>query len=329
MQNVTNEELKSLCEQAGLQFESKDPLPQSGGDRRYFRVQCTEGTYIASASENVAENNTFFSWGDTFTSLQIPVPKVLAIAKQRMLYLQQDLGTSSLLDMVAKHGHIPEVFACYKQVLKYLVRLQIDAHKKLDYSLCLAAPRFNFDAALFDLNYFREFYVDHVGIAHNPALLQAEFEILATQIDKISLQGFMYRDLQGRNVMVHNGLVFFIDYQGGMQGPPQYDVASLLYQAKAELPQQWKQDLFDYYTDLYQHHCAIPFDSNLFKCDYQNIVLMRLLQVLGAYGRRGLLEGKAHFVDSIPLGIKNLQDFVEQHGVQSQFPELGKLVTML
>jgi aminoglycoside/choline kinase family phosphotransferase len=158
--------------------------------------------------------------------------------------------------------------------------------------------------------------------------LQAEFEILSTQIGAIQPVHFMYRDFQGRNIMVHQEQVFFIDYQGGMHGPLQYDLASLLWQAKAQLPQDWKEDLMHIYLQSVQ--VLLPnLDITAFKTNYENIVLMRLLQVLGAYGRRGLLEGKAHFISSIPQGIANIKTWQTQNNIAHTLPTLWQVLQQL
>jgi RNase adapter protein RapZ len=321
--------IQLLCKSAGLNFVAHTTIAQSGGDRQYYRVQCTEGNYIATYSDNLAENKTFFEWGNTFAQLHLPVPKVLAINAHQNIYLQQDLGQQCLLDLLLKEGYTSNVFALYQQVLTQLVRFQIEAHKSLNYDLCLAAPKFGYAAALFDVHYFKQYYLGNIAISYDEVILEREFELLADKIDAIALQGFMYRDLQGRNIMVHNTETYFIDYQGGMQGPPQYDVASLLYQAKAALPMQWKQDLFTYYTAQYSKACNVEVNQAQFTQDYNYIVLMRLLQVLGAYGRRGLLEGKAHFVASIPFGVANIKEFAKQQNLVNQFPTLSAIVDQL
>jgi aminoglycoside/choline kinase family phosphotransferase len=304
-----------------------DALPASGGDRLYLRVHCKKQNLIATYSDNLVENKTFFEWTKTIEKLNLPVPKLLAIAPERDLYLQQDLGTECLLDYLLHNNYNDVSKAYYKTVLQNLVQLQLKADTVIDYSLCLVRHRFNAEAALFDLNYFVQYYLSTTKIEYNASLLAQEFTQLSLQVDAIQPQGFMYRDLQGRNIMLHNNEPYFIDFQGGMQGPLQYDVASLLWQAKANLPNTWRQELLEFYIQELQKNIEV--DEVTFKANYQKIVLMRLLQVLGAYGRRGILEGKQHFIDSIPQGIANVKQFSQDIVLDKTMPELSKIITSL
>ena len=120
--------------------------------------------------------------------------------------------------------------------------------------------------------------------------------------------------------------VHFIDYQGGMKGAPQYDVASLLWQAKANLPDDWKQRLLEDYMDAFEKIVQEPIDKDSFRSQYNGYILIRLLQVLGAYGFRGLFERKAHFLTSIPHALQNLKWFVDNQNVGIALPEFKKVL---
>jgi len=139
----------------------------------------------------------------------------------------------------------------------------------------------------------------------------------------------MFRDFQSRNIMVHKNGIYFIDYQGCMQGPPQYDVASLLWQAKAQLPAAWKEDLLNGYIASLSKLPVPRMDEIHFRRGYLQFVLLRMLQVLGAYGFRGLLEHKPHFISSIGPALKNLQEFLSDHPQIPTYPELRNLLEKL
>jgi aminoglycoside/choline kinase family phosphotransferase len=315
----------ALALTANIKVNVIEQLPASGGDRLYLRVQSTIGNFIATYSNNLQENHTFFEWTKTFAALQLPVPKIIAIAPEKDLYLQEDLGTICLLDFLLEQQL--EAKQHYKTVLNNLASMQVKAHEHINYGLCLVRKKFDKEAALFDLNYFVQYYLSTRQVNYDANKLNAEFMQLADAVDAIEPQGFMYRDLQGRNIMLHGEVPYFIDYQGGMQGPLQYDVASLLWQAKANLPQAWKDELLDYY--ILELKKILDVDEISFKHNYNRIVLMRLLQVLGAYGRRGLLEGKKHFIDSIPQGLANVKFFARHISLEHEMPELAAIIVQL
>lgn len=126
----------------------------------------------------------------------------------------------------------------------------------------------------------------------------------------------------------NNDKVHFIDYQGGMKGAPQYDTASLLWQAKANLSDDWKQRLLEDYMETFEKMIEQPIDKEVFRSQYNGYVLIRLLQVLGAYGFRGLFERKAHFLTSIPLALQNLKWFFTNQNIGIALPEFKKVLEL-
>ncbi|HEY4153938.1 MAG TPA: RNase adapter RapZ, partial [Puia sp.] len=190
----------------------------------------------------------------------------------------------------------------------------IRGDKGLDYeNWCLTSSEFGKQAILSDLLYFKYYFLDTLQLPYDKEKLVADFEIFASDLSKVDYKYFMFRDFQSRNIMIENEKVHFIDYQGGMKGALQYDVASMLWQAKAELPDEWKNKLLEYYMDCVESELGRPVDRERFIRQFRGYVLIRLMQVLGAYGFRGLFERKAHFLISIPLGLKNLRDFLQNH----------------
>jgi aminoglycoside/choline kinase family phosphotransferase len=322
------ENLKQLLIANNIAINNIEPIVAGGGDRQYFRITDATKTYIGTVSTNAIENKTFFSFTNTLKKEQVLVPEIICKNTAGTIYVQQDLGNTCLLDAILQDGYTPENFNYYRAAVKQLAKVQIIAGKNIDYDLCLADKKFDKTAALKDLNYFITYYATPKNIEFDVQKLNAEFDTLSTQIGAIQPIHFMYRDFQGRNIMVHQEQVFFIDYQGGMQGPLQYDLASLLWQAKAQLPQDWKEDLIHIYLQSVQ--VLLPnVDVHLFKTNYESIVLMRLLQVLGAYGRRGLLEGKAHFISSIPQGIANIKTWQAHNNIAHNMPELWHVLQQL
>ncbi|HAI83588.1 MAG TPA: hypothetical protein DCL43_07965 [Chitinophagaceae bacterium] len=304
-----------------------EKLPQSGSDRIYYRIFCEdESTFIATYNTNIKENKTFVKFTQHFLSKQLPVPKIVAVNERYDVYLQQDLGAESLLNQIEKEGHSQRVYELFEQSLKALAKLQIHGHEDFNYGWCLTAKEFGKQAILSDLLYFKYYFLDTLKQPYDKQALLDDFDALATYLTRTQYKYFMFRDFQSRNIVVHNNAVSFIDYQGGMQGALQYDVASLLWQAKAELPETWKVQLLNYYIDEVEQLLQRPIDRNTFTSQYNGYVLIRLLQVLGAYGFRGLFERKAHFLASIPLALQNLKWFLANCRVGISVPEFEQLL---
>jgi aminoglycoside/choline kinase family phosphotransferase len=304
------------------------PVAQSGGDRQYFIITSQDATkYIATISNNTIENDAFFYFTEIFQSIEATVPKIIAVSDDKQMYVQTYGGAHNLLEVVLQEGYTPEVFNLYKKALAQLAKLQLLSHNKIDYFKCVASHKFDAQAVLFDLNYCLKYYVDAKNIRYDSSALQIEFASLSELIGAMPNTNFMYRDFQGRNIMVNDKRnLLFIDYQGGMQGPLQYDVASLLWQAKAQLPVDWKEDLLLYYFNCAQLITGNQLNKEKFISDYYLILLTRLLQVLGAYGRRGLVEGKKHFIESIPSAITNLQTWMNYKDIAATHPQIHQLL---
>ena len=301
-----------------------ETIAKAGSDREYARAFVDDKTYIVCESSNVRENETFFSFSKTFAENNLPTPIVLAVNSSKTIYIQDDFGDANLLSLLLKNGYTNEMKSLYKKAIKSLAKLQIQS--KINYNDCFLAKQFDHYAVLADLNYFKYYFLDFLQIEYNKYELNKEFEQLSYQIEKMEPHYFMYRDFQGRNIMIKNEIAHFIDFQGGMKGPIQYDLASLLWQAKAEIPTEWKNELLQFYIE--EVSTIIKINKEEFANDYATIVLIRLLQVLGAYGLRGVIENRPHFLSSIPQGLENIIEWKQTYELKN-FPILNEILTAI
>ncbi|MBL7734496.1 MAG: phosphotransferase [Chitinophagaceae bacterium] len=324
------EDIKRLFESSiGLPLTSIEKIPQSGSDRSYFRIHAEERSFIATRGENIRENLSFIYFTRHFRSLGCPLPEVICVNEANTLYIQQDLGNISLLNKFEQLGHTEEVYRLYQQSLRQLAFLQINGDQGLDYSQCITSKEFGKQAIMSDLLYFKYYFLDTLQLPYDKEVLLENFETLAGYLARADHKYFMFRDFQSRNIMINDGRVYFIDYQGGMKGALQYDAASLLWQAKAELPEQWKTSLLTYYMDCVEERLGGPIDRSRFTSQYDGYVLIRLVQVLGAYGFRGLFEKKAHFLTSIPLALNNLKSFLNNQHDKTVSGELERILNLI
>ena len=309
-----------------LHFEK---LPKSGGDRIYFRIVTGNNSYIATYNENLRENETFLYFTQHFSKIKAPVPCIHYTSEDGKMYLQQDFGNTSLLNELEKYGQNQYVYDLFKKSLKALAHLQIKGISGFDYSRCLTSKEFGKQAIISDLLYFKYYFLDTLKIPYDKEKLIGDFEALGTYLTRVQHKYFMFRDFQSRNIQVQNNEVHFIDYQGGMKGALQYDAASLLWQARANLIEDWKNSLLEYYMDCVSETLNRSIDRDRFVSQYNGYVLIRLMQVLGAYGFRGLFERKAQFLTSIPLALTNLKWFLDNKKMGIALPEYERILTLI
>jgi aminoglycoside/choline kinase family phosphotransferase len=305
-----------------------EKIPQSGSNRMYFRVRTAGASYIATYNDNIRENRTFVYYSRHFRQQGCPVPEIYCVNESYTLYLQEDFGDKSLLAELEQQGHNDESYAFFRQSLEALAKLQIRGDEGLDYDWAITSREFGKQAILSDLLYFKYYFLDTLEIPYDKEKLIDDFDALSSYLTHVDHKHFMFRDFQSRNIMLSEGRVHFIDFQGGMKGALQYDVASLLWQAKAELSDAWKDSLLDYYMDRVEEILEIKLDRVSFVSQYNGYVLIRLLQVLGAYGFRGLFERKAHFLTSIPLALRNLKWFIGHKQIGIALPEFERLLDL-
>jgi len=313
----------------GKDHRQLDVLPQSGSERRYFRVYDSDDSVIGTYGANIKENETFIYFSDHFRKKDLPVANILAVNDSITAYLQEDFGDRSLLNILEQKKFTDEVYSLFKKSLERLAQLHIKGDEGLNYNLCLTNTEFGKQAIMADLLYFKYYFLDALRRPYNKQKLIDDFEALSTYLTHTEYKYFMFRDFQSRNILVKDdNSIHFIDYQGGMKGAPQYDVASMLWQARANLPDEWKENLLVDYMNAFENLIGSPLERNIFRSQYNGYVLIRLLQVLGAYGFRGLFERKAQFLTSIPLALNNLKWFFENQSLGIAVPEFSKVLSI-
>ena len=306
-----------------------DVLPQSGSERRYFRLHGKNESVIGTYGANTRENETFIYFSRHFKKNELAVPVILAVSDDGMYYLQEDFGDISLLNRLEDSGYNESNYNLFKKSLEALASLQVNGDKGLDYDRCLTNSAFGKQAIMADLLYFKYYFLDALRKPYDKQKLIDDFEALSNYLTHTEYKYFMFRDFQSRNIMIKDDeTVHFIDYQGGMKGAPQYDVASMLWQARANLPDAWKNHLLNDYIDSFESIIGEKIDRNIFRTQYNGYVLIRLLQVLGAYGFRGLFERKAQFLTSIPLALRNLKEFFDNQSLGISVPEFRKVLDL-
>ena len=313
-------ELEKLFSGIGDKLVRCDTISGSGSNRQYTRLHGEKITAIGVYGKDVCENKAFIALSRHFKEKGIKVPQILNVSEDFHYYITEDLGDTQLFSLLSPDAQPVELL---EKCMQALPDIQYKAGETLDYTLCYPQQEFDRHTVFWDLNYFKYEFLKPNGIEFDELLLEQDFEHFAEILLAENTNTFMFRDFQSRNVMVKDGEPFFIDYQGGRRGPVYYDLASFVYQAKARFSEQLKQHLIDTYIAAASKYTAI--NPALFRERLEYFVLFRNLQTLGAYGFRGLVEHKAHFIQSIPFGIHNLKELLKA----AKFEDLPYLTKVL
>jgi aminoglycoside/choline kinase family phosphotransferase len=280
-----------------------------GSGRQIIRLSSDKANAIGILYNVREENIAFLEFSRHFRRLGLPVPEIYGDDLDRGAYLEEDLGDTTLFEFLSQHrageNIAPEAVEAYRKVVAVLPRFQVEAGRDLNYGVCYPRDSFDRQSIAWDLNYFKYYFLRLAGIPFNEQALENDFDRLANFLLSAPHDYFMYRDFQSRNILLRNGQPFFLDYQGGRKGALQYDIASLLYDAKADLPPELRQQLLDLYIS--QVSRFVTLDHERFLHHYYAYVYVRILQALGAYGFRGFYERKVHFLQSVPYALKNLR----------------------
>lgn len=303
------------------------PVKADGSNRKLFRLIAPGISVIGVYGPDKLENRAFIAFSKHFKSLGLSVPEIYAYDDANKIYLETDLGELTLFDFLVssrKGNSFPdEAFELYKKALVQLARFQTIGIKNLDLKLCYPRASFDRQSIMWDMNYFKYYFVKLAGIPFNEQKLENDYNNLADLLVCAKSDFFLYRDFQSRNIMVKDGDLFFIDYQGGRKGALQYDVSSFLFDAKADLTVQARQSLLEWYLSLPEIKSVIEREE--FLKFYYLFVYIRLMQAMGAYGLRGFYEKKTHFLQSVPYVIKNIEWLLSNARLPVKFPELTKI----
>ena len=303
-----------------------------GSGRKIIRLANDRNTAIGILYGVHEENVAFLEFSRNFRRHGLPVPEIYGEDLNHGAYLEEDLGDISLFEFLSKNRDGDDIarpaVEAYRKAVAVLPRFQVEAGRDLNYKVCYPRASFDRQSINWDLNYFKYYFLRLAGILFNEQALEVEFSRLTKFLLAAPRDYFLYRDFQSRNIMLRDGQPYFLDYQGGRKGALQYDIASLLYDAKADLPPELRQQLLDDYLDELATHTEV--DRPAFMQYFYPFVYIRIMQALGAYGFRGFYERKAHFLQSVPYALKNVRWLLHNIKLPIELPTLmGAFTSML
>jgi aminoglycoside/choline kinase family phosphotransferase len=294
---------------SGRKAVSIEPLPESGSYRRYYRIFDGTRTVMGVHNADARENLAFITLDRQLRLTGSRVPEVFAEDPENNVYLEEDLGDITLLDYLQHLPGLPgkeeKTLDVYRKVIDAMPALQVASTDGLDYSVCYPRAEFDVQSMMWDMNYFKYCLLKPLKIGFFEQDLEDDFNAIVGWLNKADRRSFMFRDFQSRNIMLHRDELYFIDFQGGRRGPLQYDLASLLYEAKTHLPEEIREALLGYYLDLFEK--TFPwFHRQEFLEYYYGFVYLRMMQAMGAYGFRGYIERKPLFLQSLPYAVRTM-----------------------
>lgn len=301
-------------------------LAQSGSARVNFLVQNLIGKYIITYNENIDENESFLYFSELFSELNLNTPRIFSVSDDQKMYIQEFLGEKTFSEIITEEGLSVNVKTLVKQTLRQLFELQEKTNGRIDFQKTFEYESYDELPVMHDLYYFKNFVADVLELEYHKSSLLKEFKEIINLIGNLEPKGIMIRDFQARNIMVNDdNKVSFIDYQSAMKGPLMYDVISFLFQAKANFPENFKNEMLEFYIQQFED----KENQSQLRNSVKPIQMMRFLQVLGAYGFRGLIQRKQHFIASIEKGIQNITEFSQNWEMINNFPELRKVIDQL
>ena len=306
-------------------------LPRSGSDRRYFRITDGKKSIIAAYNANLEENNAFIGFSEHFRKKALPVPEIFGYLPDKFIYFLQDLGDTNLYTWLYDKPDIldfgGDTKSLYRKILDKLILFQTKGIDGLNLELCYPHRSFDRQSMMWDMNYFKYMLLKLLAAPFNERHLEQDFNSLADYLLETGQDYFLYRDFQTANIMVVGEDPWFIDYQGGRKGAPQYDVASLLNDAKIPMSEENREELLEYYIEKF---CSLSKeDKQKFRGYYAGFSMIRLMQALGAFGFRGLYEQKPTFADSIVPGVTLLMQVIDSAENHIKLPELYRTVRLV
>jgi aminoglycoside/choline kinase family phosphotransferase len=306
------------------------PLPKSGSDRKYFRIKSGHDSVICTLNPVSEENEAFIGFSRHFVKQGLPVPKILGYDNSENIYFQSDLGNVNLFSFL---NGLPEgerfsgtTIELYHRIIDTLILFQTRGIDGLDINLCYPHRSFDRQSMMWDMNYFKYMFLKLLAVPFNEKRLEHDFNTLADFLLQAGDDFFLYRDFQSANIMVFKGDPWFIDYQGGRRGAPQYDIASFLYDAKVPMPEEIRLILYEYYI---RQFCVVAgMNENHFREFCNGFAMIRLMQAMGTFGFRGLYENKPTFTESMVPGLHLLLSVAEKAGDHIRLPELFEAIRM-
>ena len=278
-------------------------LTGDASDRRYFRVIHAEGQSVVlalHAGPIEFASLPFANVAELLQRIQLPVPALLGHSDPLGIVELEDLGDVTLQAHLGA-GAATEHAALYRQAVSFIELLQrrgaeFDSDKYLPY-------RVSFDVA--KLTWELEFFVKHFlegyrGTALTPSHRTALTEEWSSIVNELAGEPTVlcHRDYHSRNLMLHAGRLFIIDFQDARMGPDTYDLVSLLRDSYVDLPDRDVDELIAYFLAL--KGPGVRHSAHAFRARFDLMAVQRNLKALGTFGYQTMARGNPVYIQYMP-----------------------------
>jgi aminoglycoside/choline kinase family phosphotransferase/GTP:adenosylcobinamide-phosphate guanylyltransferase len=303
-----------------------EQLAGDGSDRRWYRLK-SDTTSLVMVDHGIrnakgrTEADAFVAIGRHLFSKGVPVPKIILYDRFAGLVYLEDVGNTHLQDVIQHSSDPATIIPIYRQVIRRMIAMSQTGAEGFEPSWTYQTPTYSRELILEkECRYFTDAFLSgYLDLPESFAELEPEFSLLADGALDFACDGFMHRDFQSRNIMLRDGEIFIIDFQGGRQGPLQYDLASLLNDPYVNLPEAIQSELVEYC--IQQIDRPLPDGADSFRRGYHYCALTRNLQVLGAFAFLSRTKGKKQFEAYIPTAAQSLHRRLTRE-YSREFPRL-------
>ncbi len=315
-------QFKSVFREDVISFEE---LKGGVSDKLIIRICTSNNSIIGIYNESIKENEAYIGFTNVFNRLKLNTSEILHVSADKKIYFAKDLGKETLYDIIRRYSVRSELIQIYKRVIEYLVKFQVLGADTINFNLCFETMTFDHEQIKFDADKFKKYFLKRYLQKEDKIIDDNVLNDIMNLTINVSGKYFMYRDFQPRNIIIQNNEPYFVDYQSGRLGPPQYDLISFLYSGSIDITDDERNVLKDYYYAEFTKYNKL--DKEIFFNSLDYFALLRIIQVLGSYSHSYIEKNNSNVLRKIPVAINNLQTLTLNNNLDNLRKQITELYT--
>lgn len=325
---IRPEKIERFLRHHGWDDAKTEKITSDASNRKYTRLFKKQNTSILMDSDPTTNESieNFIYFTKQLRKLKFSAPKIYGQDICNGLLLLEDLGSDSFANILKSKPHLENHI--YQEAINQLIEIRKNKIPHL-------TRKYDLKILLQEAVLFSEWYLSPLRASYESSHL---LKILRVTLQETLKQDttLVLRDYHAENLMWlpdrrNNRRVGLLDYQDALAGNPAYDIASLLKDARREVPKKLQEELIKYFLK------KTNLDHAVFSRDYSILSAQRNLKIIGIFSRLSIRDNKSGYLDLIPRVWKNLQDdlkhpslnelseFIKSNSPQPTLENLGKL----